>query len=405
MANRTAHRTRIEPESRPRPKTASRIASGIETETGDLLPVELPTDQVLQGDCRDILATLPPRSVDLIFADPPYNLQLRGDLWRPNQTHVDAVDDAWDRFGSFAEYDKFTREWLLACREVLKDTGTLWVIGSYHNIYRVGAIMQDLGFWVLNDVVWTKSNPMPNFKGTRFCNAHETLLWVKKNEQQTKYTFNYKSMKSANDDLQMRSDWHIPLCTGDERLKINGEKAHATQKPEALIHRILRACSNPGDVVLDPFFGTGTTGAVAKRLRRRFIGIEKEDVYVTLARTRIAEIAPPLVPDEMLPPPLDAPKKRIAFTLLLEFNLVYPGMALRLGKTQQTAAVMEDGSLVSGELRASIHKLAALCLGKPSANGWEHWQYLDEKTGEYRTLDALRQAMRDIIEKPLETSE
>ena len=401
LANRTAHRIRIEPESRPRPKPETRIEIAPETAP----EIELPLDQVLQGDCRDVLATLPPRSVDLIFADPPYNLQLRGDLWRPNQTHVDAVDDAWDRFGSFAEYDKFTREWLLACRRVLKDTGTLWVIGSYHNIYRVGAIMQDLGFWVLNDVVWTKSNPMPNFKGTRFCNAHETMLWVKKNEQQTKYTFNYKSMKSANDDLQMRSDWHIPLCTGDERLKINGEKAHATQKPEALIHRILRACSHPGDVVLDPFFGTGTTGAVAKRLRRRFIGIEKEDVYVHLARTRIAEIAPPLVPDEMLPPPLDAPKKRIAFTLLLEFNLVQPGMILRLGKTQQTAAVMEDGSLVSGELRASIHKLAALCLGKPSANGWDHWQYLDEKTGEYRTLDALRQAMRVIIEKPLEASE
>ena len=393
MANRTLNRTRTAPNLKTHPDPPIETAS------------ELPLDQVLQGDCRDILATLPPRSVDLIFADPPYNLQLRGDLWRPNLTRVDAVDDAWDQFGSFAEYDKFTREWLLACREVLKDNGTLWVIGSYHNIYRVGSIMQDLGFWILNDIGWIKTNPMPNFRGTRFCNAHETMLWVKKTEQQTKYTFNYKSMKSVNDDLQMRSDWHIPLCTGDERLKIDGEKAHATQKPEALIHRILRACSNPGDIVLDPFFGTGTTGAVAKRLRRRFIGIEREEVYVHLARTRIAEIVPPLVPDEMLPPPLDAPKKRIAFTLLLEFNLVQPGMTLRLGKTEQTACVMEDGTLSLGELRASIHKLAALCLGKPSANGWEHWQYLDKATGEYRPLDALRQTMRGLMEKPLELAE
>jgi modification methylase len=537
----------------------------------------LPLNTVLHGDCRDVLRTLPPRSVDLIFADPPYNLQLRNDLWRPNLTHVDAVDDAWDRFGSFAEYDAFTREWLSACRDVLKDTGTIFVIGSYHNIYRVGTILQDLGYWILNDVVWVKclsgdtrvyvrtatgersmaihnlvrlspetvelwngqmwtrvcgfrqsqptdgmelilrsgekirctaahqwptlrglvraeelcpgdiletcrlpapqtspdhaglndavigrfagtcladgshcedtiqisrggpaysgnnaeirhvgscpvqafydiavadephlfalasgvlthnSNPMPNFKGTRFCNAHEILIWAKKSEKQSRYTFNYRGLKAGNDDLQMRSDWHLPICTGEERLKINGEKAHATQKPEALLHRVLRACSNPGDVVLDPFFGTGTTGAVAKRLRRNWIGIEKESAYVELARARIVEVVPPLIPDEMLPPPLDAPKPKIPFALLLEYNLLQAGATLRLGRTEHVACVQEDGTLACNGLRGSIHKVAAQCLGKPSCNGWEHWYYQDTRTGEYLALDTLREAARKML--------
>lgn len=359
---------------------------------------DLPLNTALQGDCRDILPTLPPRSVDLIFADPPYNLQLKNDLWRPNLTHVDAVDDAWDKFNSFAEYDRFTREWLTACRHVLKDTGTLWVIGSYHNIYRVGSILQDLGYWILNDVVWTKSNPMPNFRGTRFCNAHETMLWAKKSEKQSRYTFNYKSLKAGNDDLQMRSDWHIPLCTGDERLKQNGEKAHATQKPEALLHRIIRACSHPGDVVLDPFFGTGTTGAVAKRLRRNWIGIERETNYIELAQARIAQVTPPLVPDELLPPPLDAPKLKIPFAMLLEANLLPVGAELRLGNTEHLARVQEDATLVCNGLRGSIHKVAAQCLGKPSCNGWENWYVRDLRTGEYIVLDALRDLLRRTVE-------
>lgn len=346
-----------------------------------------------------MLESLPANSVDLIFADPPYNLQLRKELWRPNLTHVDAVDDAWDKFNSFTDYDAFTREWLTGCRRVLKDTGTLWVIGSYHNIYRVGAILQNLGYWILNDVVWTKSNPMPQFRGTRFCNAHETMIWVKKSEQQTKYTFNYKSLKAGNDDLQMRSDWHIPLCTGDERLKVNGTKAHATQKPEALLHRIIRACSNPGDVVLDPFFGTGTTGAIAKKLRRNWIGIEREADYVRLAEARIAEIVPPLVPDEMLPPPLDRPKLKIPFGMLLEQGFLQPGAELRLDRTEHIGVVMDDGTLACNGYRGSIHKVGAQCLNKPSCNGWEHWYYRDIRTGEYLVLDTLREPLRNLLAK------
>jgi len=357
----------------------------------------LPLDTVLHGDCREVLKTLPARSVDLIFADPPYNLQLKNDLWRPNLTHVDAVDDDWDKFGTFEEYDRFTCEWLSACRRVLKDTGTLWVIGSYHNIYRVGRILQDLGYWILNDVAWVKVNPMPNFRGTRFCNAHETLLWAKKSEKQTKYTFNYKSLKAGNEDLQMRSDWHIPLCTGEERLKVNGEKAHATQKPEALLHRIVRACSNPGDVVLDPFFGTGTTGAVAKRLRRHWIGIEQERGYVDLACRRITAVTTPLVPDELLPPPLDVPKVKVPFVMLLENGLLAAGTPLQLDRTEHIAIVQEDGTLVCNDLRGSIHRVAAQCLGKPSCNGWEHWYYRDAGTGEYRVLDTLREPIRRLL--------
>ena len=352
---------------------------------------------VLQGDCRELLPTLPTRSVDLIFADPPYNLQLRNDLWRPDLTQVDAVDDSWDRFTNFAEYDRFTREWLLACREVLKDNGTLWVIGSYHCIYRIGAILQDIGFWILNDICWTKSNPMPNFRGTRFCNAHETLLWVKKSEMQSGYTFNYRALKAGNDDLQMRSDWHIPICSGDERLRVNGEKAHATQKPEALLHRVIRACSNPGDVVLDPFFGSGTTGAVAKRLSRNWIGIEREPEYVEIAAKRIAQVVLPMFSDEMTPPPLDVPKERIPFMMLLEQGILSPGAKLRLERTDQVAIVQDDGTVVCEGHRGSIHKVAAQCLNKPSCNGWEHWHYHDPLTGQYLLLDTLREPLRRAL--------
>ncbi|HLK57270.1 MAG TPA: DNA methyltransferase [Chthonomonadaceae bacterium] len=353
-------------------------------------------DTVHQGDCRDILPTLPANSIDLIFADPPYNLQLRHDLWRPNLTHVDAVNEEWDKFRSLEEYDRFTRTWLSACRRVLKDTGTLWVIGSYHNIYRVGCILQDLGYWILNDIIWTKTNPMPNFKGTRFCNAHETLLWVKKSEHQAKYTFNYQSLKAGNEDLQMRSDWHIPICNGEERLRENGEKAHATQKPEALLHRILRACTHRGDIVLDPFFGTGTTGAVAKRMGRRWIGIEREPHYVTLAEARIASLVPPLVPDEMLPPPLDAPKLKIPFVSLLDHGLLPVGSILRLNRTEHFAHVLEDGTIACNGVRGSIHKVAAKCLNKPACNGWEYWYYQHPSTGEYLVLDSLREQFRQL---------
>src|SRR5271170_7013441 len=253
----------------------------------------LKLDQVIEGDCVERMKALPEGCADLVFADPPYNMQLRGELRRPDQSKVDAVDDHWDQFDSFADYDRFTRDWLGAARHVLKDTGSLWVIGSYHNIFRVGSALQDLGFWILNDVIWRKSNPMPNFKGTRFTNAHETLIWAAKGRGSKRYTFNYDAMKMANDELQMRSDWTLPLCTGEERIKgASGQKAHPTQKPEALLHRLILSSSKPGDVVLDPFFGVGTTGAAAKRLGRRFIGIEREAEYVAVAKERISKVIP-----------------------------------------------------------------------------------------------------------------
>ncbi len=281
----------------------------------------LPLDQILQGDCVEILNQLPEKSVDLIFADPPYNLQLQQDLWRPDMTKVDAVDDAWDRFDDFAAYDRFTRDWLLACRRVLKDSGTLWAIGAYHNIYRVGAIMMDLGFWILNDIVWVKVNPMPNFRGVRFTNAHETLLWAQK-QQGARYTFNYDAMKALNDGLQMRSDWEIPICGGAERIKVDGAKAHSTQKPEALLYRVVLSSSNPGDVVLDPFFGSGTTGAVAKKLHRRWIGIERDEQYIKVARARIDAIDPAAFSAPVFALPNRRDRPRIPFGVLIERGLL-----------------------------------------------------------------------------------
>ncbi len=353
---------------------------------------ELPLGQVVQGDCVEILSTFPSELVDLIFADPPYNLQLSQELWRPNLTRVDAVDDDWDHFSSFAEYDEFTRRWLGACRRVLKRSGTLWVIGSYHNIYRVGSILQDLGYWMLNDIVWAKTNPMPNFRGVRFTNAHETLLWAQK-EQGARYTFNHQAMKALNDGLQMRSDWLLPICTGKERLRKNGEKVHPTQKPEALLYRVILASSNVGDVVLDPFFGTGTTGAVAKRLHRRWVGIERDPRYAQAARERIAamqqvEFDPPLfvTPD---------PRKleRIPFGALLENGLLQPGQVLTLDAKEELAArILADGSLEFDGQRGSIHQIARL-IRKAPANGWEHWYY--EEDGQRRPIDELRKVIRE----------
>jgi len=285
---------------------------------------ELPLDQIIPGDCIEVLQTLPEKSVDLIFADPPYNLQLQQELWRPNMTRVNAVEDDWDRFESFAAYDRFTRAWLQGCRRVLKDTGTVWVIGSYHNIYRVGTILMDLAYWILNDMVWIKTNPMPNFRGVRFTNAHETLIWAQKNKG-APYTFNYQAMKALNDDLQMRSDWELPLCTGKERLKVNGSKAHATQKPEALLYRVIQSSSNPGDVVLDPFFGTGTTGAVAKKLHRRWIGIEQDRHYVKIARERLMAIEPEPYNEAVFAFPGKRNRPRVPFGVLLEQGLLRPG--------------------------------------------------------------------------------
>lgn len=349
---------------------------------------KLPLDRILQGDCVEILNTLPEKSLDLIFADPPYNLQLSQELWRPNLTKVDAVNDSWDQFSSFEEYDIFTCKWLTACRRVLKDTGTIWVIGSYHNIYRVGGILQNLKFWVLNDVIWVKTNPMPNFRGVRFTNAHETLLWAQK-EKGARYTFNYRDMKTLNNDVQMRSDWVLPLCTGAERVKLNGQKAHSTQKPEALLYRVIMSSSNPGDVVLDPFFGTGTTGAVAKKLHRHWIGIERDEEYVRVAQERIDGIQVSVEAKAVFASSSGRKARRVPFGRLLEIGLIQPGQKLYLGKTDDIEAVVRaDASLLCGDLVGSIHKVAKLLLNAP-ANGWEKWFFVDEE-GMKQPIDMLR---------------
>jgi DNA modification methylase len=355
---------------------------------------KLPLNTILQGDCIEVLNSLPEKSIDLIFADPPYNLQLSQELWRPNLTKVDAVDDAWDHFSSFEEYDVFTNDWLSACRRVLKDTGTIWVIGSYHNVYRMGAILQDLNFWILNDVVWVKTNPMPNFRGVRFTNAHETLLWAQK-EKGARYTFNYQDMKALNNDLQMRSDWVFPICTGAERVKLNGQKAHSTQKPEALLYRVIMSSSNPGDVVLDPFFGTGTTGAVAKKLHRLWIGIERDEEYIRVAQKRINQIQVPAYDQALYATSTGRKQRRVPFGRLLEIGLIQPGQVLYLGESGEIQAVVRaDATIQCGELVGSIHKVAKELLAAP-ANGWEKWYYLDEEGGKQK-IDQLRKRYRVI---------
>jgi len=355
---------------------------------------ELPLDQILEGDCVSRLPQLPAGSVDVIFADPPYNLQLQQELWRPNMTKVDAVDDAWDQFGSLTEYDQFTRVWLTECRRVLKDTGTIWIIGSYHNIYRVGSILMDLDYWILNDLLWVKTNPTPNFRGVRFTNAHETLLWAQKHKG-AKYTFNYQAMKSLNEGLQMRSDWHIPICSGQERIKLNGIKAHSTQKPEALLYRVLLSSTNPGDVVLDPFFGTGTTGAVAKKLQRRWIGIERDENYINVAQERITAIQPELFDPDPFSFENKRTQPRIPFGALLERGLIKPGQKLYFGqKGNVIAMVLANGQLKWGHTTGSIHEVGRAIQDAP-CNGWEHWYYLDVETGERIVIDNLREKIRE----------
>ena len=348
---------------------------------------DLPVGRILDGDCIEAMRSLPDACVDMIFADPPYNLQLGGDLSRPDGSHVDAVTDHWDQFDSFAAYDKFSREWLTEARRVLKPNGSLWVIGSYHNIFRLGAMLQDMGFWILNDIVWRKANPMPNFKGTRFTNAHETLIWCSMGEK-AKYTFNYRAMKTLNDELQMRSDWVLPICGGQERLKKEGHKVHPTQKPEALLYRVMLATTNKGDVVLDPFFGTGTTGAVAKRLGREWIGCEREGIYREAALERI-ELALPL--DESAITTMQSPKSapKVAFGTLVETGMIAPGTVISDKKRRMTATVRADGSLVAGADTGSIHGLGAKLQGAPSCNGWTFWHI--EHQGEFKPIDALRQ--------------
>jgi modification methylase len=349
-------------------------------------------DTILIGDCIEQLKALPDRSVDLVFADPPYNLQLGGELLRPDNSKVDAVDDDWDQFESFAAYDRFTREWLAECRRVLKPEGAIWVIGSYHNVFRLGAAIQDLGFWVLNDVIWRKANPMPNFKGTRFTNAHETLIWAARSREQKRYTFNYDALKAFNEDTQMRSDWHLALCTGEERLKgADGAKAHPTQKPEALLHRVLLASTKPGDIVLDPFFGTGTTGAAARRLGRRYIGIERDETYAKIAADRIAAVVP-VNPEDLQVMGSKKAEPRVAFGSLVEAGLLRPGDRLFCPKGEREARVRADGSLVSGDLSGSIHKMGALMENAPACNGWTYWRFKSDRG--LQPIDVLRAQVR-----------
>lgn len=368
------------------------MASKTKTAQGGSLPL----NQILDGDCIERMNALPAGSIDLIFADPPYNLQLKGDLHRPDNSRVDAVDDHWDQFASFAAYDKFTRDWLAAAKRLLKPNGAIWVIGSYHNIFRVGTALQDNGYWMLNDVIWRKSNPMPNFRGKRLTNAHETLIWASRDEH-SKYTFNYEALKELNDGVQMRSDWVLPICTGHERLKDeHGDKAHPTQKPESLLHRILIATTNAGDVVLDPFFGTGTTGAVAKMLGRDFIGIEREEAYRKVASERIARVrrfdasALEITGSKRAEP-------RVPFGQVVERGMLRPGEELYSIGNRYSAKVRADGTLIGVDVKGSIHQVGAHLEGAPSCNGWTYWHF--KRDGKMIPIDILRQQIRAEMEE------
>ena len=345
---------------------------------------KLEVNAIILGDCIQELKKIPSNSVDMVFADPPYNLQLNNRLVRPDNTTVDAVDDYWDKFESMSAYDDFSFKWLNEVKRVMKDDATIWVIGSYHNIFRVGTVLQNLGFWILNDIVWVKNNPMPNFKGTRFTNAHETLIWASKSSK-SKYTFNYEAMKALNDGLQMRSDWNLPICTGNERVKDeNGEKLHSTQKPESLLHRVILSSSNVGDVILDPFFGSGTTGAVAKKLGRNFIGIEQDKKYVDGAKKRIDAVKKGSV--------IETTEKkklvRVPFGNLIEYGILNPGDVLTDEKGKFKAKILADGSIKSNNIHGSIHQVAAQLQNFPSCNGWKFW-YVDNK--DKKLIDDLRQ--------------
>jgi len=353
---------------------------------------DLPVNRIIQGDCIQIMEGLPAGSVDMIFADPPYNLQLKGELRRPDESVVDAVNDHWDQFASMEAYDAFTRAWLSAAHRALKDTGTLWVIGSYHNIYRIGAILQDLGFWILNDVVWRKSNPMPNFRGRRLTNAHETMIWCAEGEKNKGYTFNYEALKVLNDDVQMRSDWLLPICSGNERLKEDdGQKAHSTQKPESLLHRVLVVSTSDNDIVLDPFFGTGTTGAVAKMLGREFIGIEREEAYRKVALKRLSQVRT-FDREALQTAASKGAEPRVPFGQLVERGMLRPGEELYSMNGRHKAKVRADGTLIGTDIKGSIHQVGAAYEKAPSCNGWTYWCY--KKDGKHVPIDILRQQLR-----------
>jgi modification methylase len=385
----------------PGPKSRIQVTrTGISSARPPAVQHKLPLNDVVVGDCLDTLARLPEASVDLVFADPPYNLQLEGALSRPDQSLVDAVDDDWDKFASFSDYDAFTHDWLAAVRRVMKPDASLFVIGSYHNIFRVGAALQDIGFWILNDIVWRKANPMPNFRGRRFTNAHETLIWAARDAKAKRYTFNYETLKAGNEDCQVRSDWFLPICTGNERLKDgDGHKIHPTQKPEALLARVLLAASNPGDVVLDPFFGSGTTGAVARRLGRHFIGLERDITYAAAARRRIAAVEP-LPPHAIAAAPAKRSEPRVAFASVVESGLIRPGTILFDAQRRHRATVRADGALALGSVVGSIHKIGALTQGLPACNGWAFWYF--ETRGRLESIDSLRATIRASMREAAE---
>ena len=349
----------------------------------------IPLNKIFNTDCISGMAALPEKSVDLVFADPPYNLQLQNKLQRPNLSVVDAVEDDWDKFSSFAEYDDFTSKWLTECRRILKDDGTIWVMGSYHNIFRVGRVLMDLDYWILNDVIWHKTNPMPNFRGTRFQNATETLIWAKKTEEQKKICFNYHAMKHLNDEKQMQNVWHIPLCTGKERLKINGKKAHSTQKPEQLLYRVINSSTEPNDVVLDPFMGSGTTAAVAKKLRRHYIGYELDLTYVEIAEQRLSQIPEPLLGEDALLTQSKRNQPRFKFGILVESGELSPGTIL-YSRNRRYRGIVKADSFIQTELgTGSIHKAGALVQGIDACNRWDFWHF-ETHEGNLKPIDELR---------------
>jgi len=346
-------------------------------------------NKIVNGESLKILKRIPDKTFDLVFADPPYNMQIGEKLKRPDDSKVNGVNDKWDQFSNFKHYDDFSKEWLKECKRILKDNGSMWVIGTYHNIFRLGYHIQNLNYWILNDVIWRKNNPMPNFKGTRFTNAHETLIWASKNKK-SKYTFNYQSLKCLNDDLQMRSDWTLPICNGKERLKKNGKKVHSTQKPEALLHRIILATTNKGDSIFDPFLGTGTSAVVAKKLGRNYFGIEKDKKYFSAAYNRINSTK--IIEDNYLDTiENNKSKPRIPFGSLVEMGIIKPGSILFDQKKKINAKIMADGSLKHKGNEGSIHRVAAKIMGTESYNGWTYW-YCNIK-GNSVSIDNLRQRL------------
>ncbi len=345
------------------------------------------SNKIINGDCLKELKKIPNNTFDLIFADPPYYMQIGNKLTRPDASKVNGVNDSWDQFKSFKHYDTFCKAWLTECKRVLKDNGSIWVIGSYHNIFRLGYHLQNLGYWLLNDVIWRKNNPMPNFRGTRFTNAHETLIWASKNKK-SKYTFNYQSLKCLNDDLQMRSDWMLPICSGKERLKKNGKKVHSTQKPESLLHRIILATTNKNDAILDPFLGTGTTAVISKKLGRNYYGIEKNKGYFNIAKERLHKVKK--IEDNYLDTiENNKSKPRIPFGSLVELGIIKPGTSLFDQNKKINAKIMVDGSIKYKNSEGSIHKVAAKIMGTESCNGWTYWHC--NINGSTILIDSLRQ--------------